>query len=601
LKFTFRRPRRAESTPPGQRGAPVAAALAGIAFVVLLITGPLGNGDINERLFGVALIADVALLVAFLTRRITFALAVPSIIFGGLLVAGTLKFHYLTTPLLAPDLVYFLNRDLLDVATRYPSIMIALVAGAILVPGLMLLAWWLDPPRLFASRPRAQRRVLQMIGVATTLALVFVIDSPRGPFDDVFAKGMWALMNDKNYLVDFFTSFYQTEIRIPALVEGADSHLSWTQMANDNPPACKDAPCVSDDKLTAPQEHPDIVSILEESTFDPRMLNLCTIPQCKRRMFDADNQTRSTGPLTVHVWGGGTWTSEFALLTGLNHATFGEAGLYAPYNLAPLVTSSLPRVLHQAGYRVIAIYPMNGDFINARNAYKFYGFDKFYDGQDYGLSWESPDSDLMQVFDRIYADEKAQIGKQPLFVMMLTLRQHGPHMTPLDKLPAPYNKPLFAGQFKPKALDEWQNLNLGNYLQRLEGSDIAITHIEKVLLDAQRPAVLFHFGDHQPSFDGAIREIAKTVPASAPDSSFITYYMLKSNYKPARTYRYDALDLSFAGALILDVAGIPKDAMFQANALLRERCKGFYLDCENRPMLDSYHNYIFHELNVLHE
>ena len=83
------------------------------------------------------------------------------------------------------------------------------------------------------------------------------------------------------------------------------------------------------------------------------------------------------------------------------------------------------------------------------------------------MSWESPDSDLMQVFDRIYAAEKAEIGKQPLFVMMLTLRQHGPHMTPLEKLPTPYNKPLFSGQFKPKGLDDWLNLNLGNYLQRL--------------------------------------------------------------------------------------------------------------------------------------
>ncbi|MEP6484820.1 MAG: sulfatase-like hydrolase/transferase, partial [Rudaea sp.] len=349
------------------------------------------------------------------------------------------------------------------------------------------------------------------------------------------------------------------------------------------------------------QEHPDIVAILEESTFDPRMMTLCTIPVCKRHMFDSDGRTRGTGPLTVHVWGGGTWTSEFALLTGLNHSTFGEAGLYAPYNLAPRVTTSLPHVLNEAGYRSIAIYPMNGDFINARNAYKFYGFDKFYDGQDYGLSWESTDHDLMQVFDRIYAEEKTAIGKQPLFVMMLTLRQHGPHMTPLEKLPAPYNKPLFAGQFKPKALDAWLNINLGNYLQRLEGSDLAITHIEKTLLDGTRPAVLFHFGDHQPSFDGAIREIAKSLPVPVPDLNFVTYYMLKTNFKPALTAKYDTLDLSFAGALILDVAGVPKDAMFQANAMLRERCHGAYLDCENQRILDSYHNYIFHELNVLHE
>jgi phosphoglycerol transferase MdoB-like AlkP superfamily enzyme len=586
---------------PAIRRARFATVLSAAAFIVLLTAGPLSNGELFEQLFGAALILDVALLVAFATRRIAFSLAFASVVFGGLLIAGTLKFHYLTTPLLAPDLVYFLNKDLLDVATRYPSIMIALVGGAILIPGLLVIAWWLDPPRLFVSLGKSTRRIVQTLGIIATLALVLVIDSPQGPFGDVFSKGMWALMNDKNYLVDFFTSFYQTQIHIPPVLTDADKNLVWTQIASDNPPACRDHPCMQDDKLAAPQEHPDIVAILEESTFDPRMLPVCTIPQCKRRMFDPDGHTRAHGPLTVHVWGGGTWTSEFALLTGLNHNTFGEAGLYAPYNLAPLTTTSLPRVLKAAGYRAIAIYPMNGAFINARNAYAFYGFDKFYDGEDYGLSWESPDSDLVQVFDRIYAEEKAKIGKQPLFVMMLTLRQHGPHMTPLEKLPPPYNRPLFAGKFPPKGLDDWLNINLGNYLQRLEGSDAAITHIEKTLLDGPRPTLLFHFGDHQPSFDGAIRSVEKKVPDTVNDPNFVTYFMLKTNYKPARTYKYDAMDLSFAGSLILDIAGVKKDDAFQANALMRDRCGGYYLDCANRPMVDSYHNRLFHDLIVLHE
>jgi phosphoglycerol transferase MdoB-like AlkP superfamily enzyme len=304
----------------------------------------------------------------------------------------------------------------------------------------------------------------------------------------------------------------------------------------------------------------------------------------------------------MHVCGGGTWTSEFALLTGLDHLSFGEAGLYAPYNLAPRVAYTLPRVLHAAGYRVIAIYPMTGDFINARNAYKDYGFDKFYDGQDYGLSWESPDSDLVQVFDRIYAQEKKTIGKQPLFVMMLTLRQHGPHMDRLKSMPAPFDKPLFPGRWKPRDLDDWLNLNLANYLYRLSGSDAAITHIEKTLLDGGRPALLFHFGDHQPSFEGAIRALQKIVPPSVPDSNFITYYMLKTNYKPARSgYAYPALDISFAGGLILDIAGVPKDIFFQANALMRERCQGRYLDCPDKPLLDSYDNYVFDTLHAVHE
>jgi phosphoglycerol transferase MdoB-like AlkP superfamily enzyme len=576
-------------------------AIAALGFVTVLAAGPLSAGNGVEQAFAIALTCASVLLVAFLTRRAAFALTVPTVIFGGLLIAGTLKFHYLTTPLLAPDLVYFVNRDLLDVAARYPSVMVALVGGVIVIPTVLIAVWRLDRSRLFASLRAMPRRILCGVGVLASAALLLVIDSPSGPFDDVFAKGMWAMMNDRNYLVDFFTSFYQTEIRVPPLAGDAAPDVTWKQSPTENPPVCAGRDCGSADQVARAQSYPDIVAILEESTFDPTMLKICTLPVCKRRMFEADGRTRAHGPLTVHVWGGGTWTSEFALLTGLNHNTFGEAGLYAPYNLAPRVNFTLPDVLHAAGYRVIAIYPMTGDFINARNAYKFYGFDKFYDGQDYGLSWESPDSDLMQVFDRIYAGETKTIGKQPLFVMMLTLRQHGPHMTPLNEQAPPFDKPLFPNRFKPKDLDDWLNLNLDNYLFRLAGSDAAITHIEKTLLDSDRPTVLFHFGDHQPSFEGAIRALEKITPPSVPDANFITYYMLKSNFKPAREYSYAALDLSFAGALILDVAGVPKDALFQANALLRERCHGAYLDCKDQRMLDSYHNYVFHELGALHD
>jgi Sulfatase len=408
-------------------------------------------------------------------------------------------------------------------------------------------------------------------------------------------------MNDKSYVTDFFTSFYQTVIKIPPRAADADSALSWSQPAVDNPPTCASARCGASGTVKSTQQLPDIVSVLEESTYDPTMLVICTLPLCKHKMFVPDGRTRGHGFLTVHVWGGGTWTSEFALLTGLDHQIFGDAGLYAPYNLSPRVNHTLPRVLHEAGYRSIAIYPMSGDFINARNAYKNYGFDRFYDGQDYGLSWESSDNDLMQVFDRIYADEKKEFGDKPLFIMMLTLRQHGPHQTPLKEQPAPFDKPLFPGKWKPKDLDEWLNLNLGNYLYRLDGSDAAITHLEKTLLDGERPTVLFHFGDHQPSFDGAMRELVKIVPNAVADANYVTYYMLKSNFKPARTYEYPVFDLSFAGALILDVAGIKKDDFFAANALLRERCRGLYLTCPNKPVLDSYENFIYHDLGVLHE
>ena len=64
--------------------------------------------------------------------------------------------------------------------------------------------------------------------------------------------------------------------------------------------------------------------------------------------------------------------------------------------------------------------------------------------------------------------------------------------------------------------------------------------------------------------------------------------------KPMKTW--DALDITYLGSMLLDAAGVPKDAFYQANSLLRDRCKGRYLTCKDRTLLGSYHDYIFNTL-----
>ena len=175
-------------------------------------------------------------------------------------------------------------------------------------------------------------------------------------------------------------------------------------------------------------------------------------------------------------------------------------------------------------------------------------------------------------------------------------------MTPLAELPPPFDKPLFPDRFKPAKLDAWLNLNLGNYLERLQQSDAMLAALDRLLFDGGSPTVLLHFGDHQPSFDGAINKLDKNVPLQAKShSNWVTYYMLKTNYPVRRRFDYPILDIAFLGSLLLDVAGIPKDAFFQANTLLRERCDGRYLDCAKTRTVASYHDYIFTRLDDLRE
>jgi phosphoglycerol transferase MdoB-like AlkP superfamily enzyme len=573
-------------TEPTSRRVRALRVFALIAFVALLGFGPLTEHTWPEKTFTATLVFLTALLVLFATGRIAFALLLAALVFGAIEIAGTLKFTYLITPVLAPDLQYFVTRETIGVIARYPLLLGICLAAVILIPLMLVLAFFGEPASLLRDRPRGVRFATRLLGSCAAAALLTASLIPNGPFWAVFNKPMWITINDRSFLTDFFTSFNDTVITRPEIPLKIDGKISWKL----------------ERPLRAPAAKPDVVAILEESTFDPRILKACTLAVCKRKMFDADRNTRARGLLTVHTFGGGTWTSEFAVLTGLAHTLFGAAGLYAPYNLAPRVDHTLPRAFQAAGYRAIAVYPMTGDFLNARNAYDYYGFDAFYDGTQYGLGWESTDADLLKVFERIYADEKRVHPDQPLFVFMLTLHQHGPHMTPLAELPAPYDEPLFPGKFPPKDLDSWLNLNLGNYLERLQQSDAMLADLEKFLLGGDHPAVLMHFGDHQPSFDGAIHVIPKQVPPEAgPNSSMVTYYSIKSNYPVRRKFDYPVLDIAFLGALVLDVAGVPKDAFYQANTLLRERCKGRYLDCKDTNMVASYHDYVFNTLQDLRE
>lgn len=565
--------------PPLDRRGLLLHLLAVLAYAAMLLYGPLSEGTREERIYTSVLSGGFCLLLICLSRRVAFSLIATAALFSLLLASSVLKMIYMTTPLLAPDLVYFANSDTVEVVLRYPLLLIASFIGLVLLPVSLVGIWRIDKAQLLAAwRPGWRRLLLGSIACASLFALAQAM-SPQGPFSAVYAKGMWAAMNDKSYLTDFFISFYSTQIQPPVLVEGAADRQVWNEQVA----------TVGD-----PRQRPDIVVVLEESTFDPTMLAVCRLPLCKRKLFQDDKRTRAHGYLQVHTWGGGTWTSEFAFLTSMAHVLFGNAGLYAPFNLAPRVAYSLPKVMKENGYRTLVIYPMSGSFINARNAYSYYGFDEFYDGSENGLGWESTDFDLLKVFDRVIAQERKEFPDTPLFIFMLTLHQHGPHMTPLGQLPSPYNKPLF-----PHKLDAWLNLNISNYLSRLEQSEQAMSELEQKLFTGSRRTVLMHFGDHQPSFDGAINALEKRVPKGVTDPTKITYYMLKSNFPLRKKVDFELLDIIYLGSLLLDVADLRKDDFYEANTLLRDRCQGRYFDCADPTLLESYHDYVYGQLGAL--
>ncbi|HEY9110221.1 MAG TPA: LTA synthase family protein [Rhodanobacteraceae bacterium] len=555
----------------------------GIGVITLGITvwlGPLAEHTARECAFAGCILAGSILLAIAVSRRLAFGLATGCLPMLLLVIAANLKFRYLSTPLLAPDFIYYFNAEIAETLLRYPFIIAAIAVTFVLVP-LALVLLWRGDIRL-ARRFRGDRA----IAIAGAIAILAVTLYPRGPFAQVYDKGVWEAMIDKSFVSDFIVSIRNARVSEPPFLPAAATRDDWHDLAAAGPGATR---------------KPDIIAVLEESTFDPRMLTACTSKLCDARMFHADADTIAHGWMNVHTWGGGTWTSEFAFLSGLPHTLFGPAGIYAPFNLAPRIRFTLPRLLDADGYRTIGIYPTDGDFMNGRDAYADYGFDAFYGGRELKLGWGATDAQVFRAFEHVFEAERHKADGKPLFVFMLTLHQHGPHMAPLHELPAPYDKPLFPGKLASgnQALDDWLNLNLANYLQRLSMSDAAMAQLEDFLRRDGRPVLLLHFGDHQPSFDGAINTLAKTVPQQVPDPQYVTYYMLKGFNLPIRREDYPVLDISYLASLLLDAAELPRNPFFVANTLLRDRCDGHDLDCRNAALRDSYRAYIFGSLHDL--
>jgi phosphoglycerol transferase MdoB-like AlkP superfamily enzyme len=559
--------------------------LVALALAILLLTlrfGPLAEATGREQAFAAAIVLGLVLAAVAATGRLAFGIIVACLPVLLLVLAANLKFQYLTTPLLAPDLAYYANAEIVRTLLRYPFIIAAIVVAAIATPLALVLVWRADRPPARSTRTRVARAV----GIIVAVGLLAVTVAPRGPFAPVYARDAWDATNDTSFITDFVVSIRNAHIGTPTFRLADANAANWHTFGS---AAATGAP------------RPDIVAVLEESTFDPRMMTGCTSRLCDLRMFRPDANTIAHGWLNVHTWGGGTWTSEFAFLTGLPHTLFGPAGAYAPFNLAPRIRYTLPRLLDADGYRTVGIYPTDGDFMNGRTAYADYGFDAFYGGNELKLDWGATDAQVFAALERVFAAEKTKAHGKPLFVMVLTLYQHGPHMTPYHDLPAPYDRALFPGQLAPRdaPLDAWLNLNLTNYLQRVSMSDAAMTRLEAFLARDDRPALLLHFGDHQPSFDGAIDHLARRVPAAVPDSHYVTYYMLKGFNLPIRPEHYPVLDIAYLGSLLLDAADLPRDPFFIANTLLRDRCAGQDLDCRNKALRDSYRAWVFGKLDDL--
>jgi phosphoglycerol transferase MdoB-like AlkP superfamily enzyme len=254
---------------------------------------------------------------------------------------------------------------------------------------------------------------------------------------------------------------------------------------------------------------PNIVFFHAESTFDPNDVFKLS-ERIDMPLWSRNRATRAIGPLRVNVIGGGSWVTEFEVMTGVDSRLFGYQGFYTHQYLAPMVRYSFPKYLARKGYRTTVYYPVDGSFYNAAAAFGAYGMQEFVDGPALGLP-----ADWSQIVDRDLVDAIVRQGAferpGPFFYFISTTENHGPHDCPSDAAVPP----AFRVRFEAVVSAE-QTCTLHEYLRRAASTSAAFDRVAAELRAIEkrtgRPYVLLAYGDHQPwSFTDGRYSVAGTV------------------------------------------------------------------------------------------
>lgn len=518
-----------------QNLAPALIALPAILFmpyVLFMDRGDAGvGGFMYLHLYNVLMWLTLFSGFLLLSRRMWFAAGLASTIIAGLWTGSAIKYQFLGSQLVAPDLVVaaLSSETLLEMGTL-PTL---LIGGGLL---LLVIGFMLEKKATTRLQPYA-------LGFVGGVLLLAVANLP------VFYVDLQWTSQYKNTLPVLVQSIWRTQLEEPS-------------QPHDSSYCCFKADRQAESFTEAPANKPNIIVILEESTFRPEQV-LGYKPDGK---FFQDAY-----PLKVHTAGGSTWVQEIAFLHGVAPPLYGNGwksiNLFAPGRL----DGRIARQLANQGYKTKTIYPIAGRFYGGKRFHEQLGIQDFIDCPSMPAcakrTWN-------KIPDEIFFDEalkQIQLNKQPVFEFVATMRQHSPHDKDI-KSDARRCKPSLT----PKQCSIMQDYNA-----RLELSVQAYENFLAQLKKLPERTLVVAFGDHIP---GDVAAYFQEEDFYKQDR-FRTFFNVWDSAKGYVTHKvlngmeYDTIEVAMLDALTLRYAGF--ESRYLADKLVHmQACSGDFCGFE---------------------
>ena len=511
----------------------------------------LAERSIEHLRLAIAGLCFIAAVLLFVVSDIERAIVLTTILIAAIFGASNVKYNHSGLKLTVTDLPLAFAGTVPFFVVQYPLAVTAVIAGSIA----LILA--------------AVATLLYAAGPPVSLELQIVLFG-------IFSIGLFAAYRSGGGTAPFQRIAAEPRCFFSAFVASLLDPRSWRQfgglalsdIAEEPLPLLPAVPARSLD-------YPDIIVIQHESIFDPRLFGLPVEPHVEAFLSPKHG---CHGRLNVDIFGGGSWQSEFSLLTGLSSASFGSNAYFLFKRGVGRFHNSLPAALTALGYRTLLTSSCRRGFLNYDQFYRSIGISERIFTDDFDAPFdvdrfEATHSDAM-FLDAALGAHMTRIadGAAPRFLYALTNFNHGPHSR---RLVAP-------GQFEAErafAKASLADAHYAEYYARLAETAATWTRL-KSELSARfpgRPMLIVHYGDHQPVMSRRIEARLRLAPD--PRRQFRTFYAIESlNQRSDRFVSGPGvdLDIAFLGTVALQQAGLPLDQIFATRASLLNHCGDAY-------------------------
>jgi phosphoglycerol transferase MdoB-like AlkP superfamily enzyme len=533
-----------------------ALALLSATLLLLFLSEP-----IAPRLwFSVAVTAGVFLALTLLSRRLLFASAIASALVGTVFLVSIEKHAAMNMGLHSYDLFFYVNADTFEFLwgdyRRYVVPVLAALAAATI---LAIVTWRIDTTRV----PRLISGLVLLASIAAAASFERQASAEGGAFR-LFTQ-------DDSFISAFYLSWHET---VGTLMRG---QLMEAAASTALPDFAGESRCKPSTKP------PHIVLIHQESLVPPSLFPRLNYDHALDRFFLSGD--RRLHRLRVETYGGGSWVTEFAMLTGISTKAFGDMRMFVHVLMEDRLKETLPQELANCGYRTLMLFPMRNGFVSLDRFYRSIGFAEILDQRAQGAP-TSRERDRVYFQNALEAmDRHIKSSDRPLFVYIQTMASHGPYDS------------AYMPEVDVKGGGPGTSAEMSEYLRRAAMAsldrDFLMHEIERRFPD--EPVLVVRYGDHQPSAThDIINEVwgddSPDIGADGSPGPFITFYAIEGHNWPVPPLpAYDPIDIAYVGTLMLEAAALPLSASQQERRRLMLACQGRYFGCDARSQILAFH------------